>query len=73
MKAFTVRMKGMGRVRLLVSYNEHDNFNFYVSERLDWNEVTMARNYSLRWDIDRGMAQGRQRKLRVRGSSATEL
>ncbi len=52
MKAFTVKMKDMGTVRLLVSFNKHGNFKFYVSNRLDWNEVTMVRHYSTRWDIE---------------------
>lgn len=52
MKAFTVRMKGIGRVRLLISLNKHGNFHFYVSNRLDWNELAIATRYSRRWDIE---------------------
>lgn len=59
MKAFTLNMRGMGRVRVLVSLNKHNNFHFYVSNRLDWNEVTMARKYSPRWDIEVWHREGR--------------
>lgn len=52
MKTFTVNMKEIGIVRLLISYNDHDNFKFYVSNRLDWNETKMARKYCTRWDIE---------------------
>jgi hypothetical protein len=52
MKAFTVKMKGMGRVRLLISFNKHGNFHFYVSNRLDWKELAIATRYSRRWDIE---------------------
>jgi len=52
MKALTVYMKGIGKVRLLISLNKHGNFNFYVSNRLDWNELAIASRYSRRWDIE---------------------
>jgi len=52
MKAFTVFMKGIGTVRVLVSYNKHDNFKFYVTNRLDWGERKIAEMYSRRWDIE---------------------
>jgi len=52
MKAFSVRMKDMGTVRLLVSLNKHDNFKFYVTNRTDWNEVVIAKHYCPRWDIE---------------------
>jgi len=52
MKAFTVKMKDMGAVRLLVSLNKHGNFKFYVSNRTDWNETAMAKHYCPRWDIE---------------------
>lgn len=52
MKAFTVRMKDMGMVRLLITMNKHENFNFYISNRLDWKEVKIARQYAKRWDIE---------------------
>ena len=52
MKAFTVTMKGMGRVRVLISQNKHGNFNFYMTNRVDWNEVAIAKRYSRRWAIE---------------------
>ena len=52
MKAFTVHMKGMGKVRLLISLNEHTNFKFYVTNQLHWNELAIAKKYSRRWDIE---------------------
>ena len=52
MKAFTVHMKGMGKVKLLISLNEHKNFNFYVTNQLHWNELAIATRYSRRWDIE---------------------
>ncbi len=52
MKVFTVRMKGMGLVRLLITMNKHGNFNFYITNRLDWKEVEIARQYAKRWDIE---------------------
>lgn len=51
-KAFTVKMKNMGKVRLLVSFNSNGTFNFYVTNRLDWNEFTIISKYSRRWDIE---------------------
>ena len=52
MKVFSVRMKGMGLVRLQITMNKHGNFNFYISNRLDWKEVEIARQYAKRWDIE---------------------
>lgn len=52
MKAFTVRLKGMGVVRLQVTLNKHSNFHFYISNRLDWKEVQIATLYAKRWDIE---------------------
>src|SRR6056297_965237 len=52
MKVFTVTMKKMGRVRLLVSLNRHGNINFYVSNNLNWDELAIATRYSRRWDIE---------------------
>jgi len=52
MKVFTVTMKKMGRVRLLVSLNRHGNINFYVSNNLTWDELAIATRYSRRWDIE---------------------
>lgn len=52
MKTFTIRMKGMGKVKLLISLNKHGNFRFYVSNRLDWNELAIATRFSRRWDIE---------------------
>jgi len=52
MKTFTVRIKDIGKVRLLISLDKHENFSFYVSNRLDWKELTIIRNYSRRWDIE---------------------
>lgn len=52
MKAFTVQMKGMGKVKLLISLNEHKSFNFYVTNQLHWNELAIATRYSRRWDIE---------------------
>ena len=52
MKVFTVTMKKAGRVRLLVSLNQHGNINFYVSNNLEWDELAIATRYSRRWDIE---------------------
>ena len=52
MKVFTVTMKKAGRVRLLVSMNQHGNINFYVSNNLTWDELAIATRYSRRWDIE---------------------
>lgn len=52
MKAFTVYMKNMGKVRVLVSLNDHGNFRFYVTNRLDWSELDIATRFSRRWDIE---------------------
>ena len=52
MKVFTVTMKQIGRVRLLVSLNQHGNINFYVSNNLEWDELAIATRYSRRWDIE---------------------
>jgi hypothetical protein len=59
MKAFTVLMKGVGEVKILVSYNKHDNFKFYVTNRLDWREKKIAEMYSRRWDIEVWHREGR--------------
>ena len=61
MKAFTVRMKGMKKVRVLISLNKHGNFNFYVTNRLDWNELAIATRYSRRWDIEVWHKEGKGR------------
>ena len=52
MKVFSVRMKGMGLVRLLITMNKYGNFNFYISNRMKWKEVEIARQYAKRWDIE---------------------
>ena len=52
MKVFTVKMKEIGTVRLLVSLNKHGNFKFYVSNRLDWKELSMMKHDYPRWDIE---------------------
>ncbi len=52
MKAFTIQMKGMGKVKLLISLNEYKNFNFYVTNQLHWNELAIATRYSRRWDVE---------------------
>lgn len=52
MKAFTVRMKDIGTVRMLVSFNKRGNFNFYATNRLDWGELDIVKHYSPRWDIE---------------------
>lgn len=52
MKAFTVYTKNMGKVRVLVSLNDHGNFRFYVTNRLDWSELDIATRFSRRWDIE---------------------
>ncbi len=52
MKAFTVRMKDMGLVRLLISLNKHRNFHYHVPNRLDWNELAIATRYPRRWNIE---------------------
>lgn len=51
MKAFTVHLKSVGRVRLLVSHGKH-GFKFYATNNLDWKEMEIARMYSRRWDIE---------------------
>ena len=52
MKVFKVRMKGMGMLKLLITMSKHGNFNFYITNRLDWKEVGIARQYAKRWDIE---------------------
>lgn len=52
MKVFTVNMKNLGKIRLLVSLNCHGNINFYVSNNLEWDELAIATRYSHRWDIE---------------------
>lgn len=52
MKTFTLRMKGMKKVRVLISFDKNGNFNFYITNRLDWNERAIATRYSRRWDIE---------------------
>lgn len=52
MKVFTVKVKGLGVVRLQITLNKHGNFHFYISNRLDWNEVEIATLYAKRWDIE---------------------
>lgn len=52
MKVFTVKMKGLGLVKILVSFDKNDNSNVYVTNRLDWDEITIAAKYSRRWDIE---------------------
>lgn len=52
MKVFTVTMKKTGKVRVLVSMNQHGNINFYVTNNLEWDELTIATCYSRRWDIE---------------------
>ena len=59
MKAFSVRLKEMGTVRLLVSLNKYGNFKFYVSNRLDWKEVSLAKHYCPRWGIEVWHREGR--------------
>jgi hypothetical protein len=59
MKVFTVKLKDVGTVKLLISLNKHLNFKFYVSNRLDWNETSMARHYCPRWDIEVWHKEGR--------------
>ena len=51
-KALTVTMKKMGVIRLAISMNDKGNFNFFVSNRLDWNELAIISRYSRRWDIE---------------------
>jgi hypothetical protein len=52
MNVFTVTMKKTGKVRLLVSMNQHGNINFYVTNNLAWDELAIATRYSRRWDIE---------------------
>ena len=52
MKAFSVNMKGIGTVRLLISTKGGNDFKFYVSNRLDWNELAITSHYARRWDIE---------------------
>lgn len=51
-KALTVTMKKMGVIRLVISMNDRGKFNFFVSNRLDWNELAIISRYSRRWDIE---------------------
>jgi hypothetical protein len=52
MKACTVQMKNIGKVRVLISLNKNGTYRFYTSNRLDWNELDIATRYSRRWDIE---------------------
>ena len=52
MRAFNVKMKGIGVVRILVSLDENGNSNVYVTNRLDWNGIEIATRFSRRWDIE---------------------
>lgn len=52
MKTFTVKMKGLGLVKILVSLDENGDSNVYVTNRLDWNELAIATRFSRRWDIE---------------------
>lgn len=61
MKACTVRMNDMGVVRLVVSLNKHGNLDVYVSNRLDWNELTIVSKFSRRWDIEVWHKEGKGR------------
>jgi hypothetical protein len=51
-KVFTVDMKKSGLVRLLISVNENGNFKFFTSNRLEWNEAKLLKQYCRRWDIE---------------------
>lgn len=51
-KAFTVEMKNMGLVRLLISYSERGNFKFFATNRVGWNEASILKIYCRRWDIE---------------------
>jgi len=51
-KAITIRRNGRRVVRLLVSLNNHGNFDFYVSRRLDRDEIAMIARYSRGWDVE---------------------
>ena len=61
MKAVTIRMNGMGVIRLLLSLNDKGNFKFYVTNRLDWDEIAMITRYSRRWDIEVWHREGKGR------------
>lgn len=52
MKACTVQMKNMGKVRVLISFNKNGTYRFYTTNRLDWNELDISTRYSRRWDIE---------------------
>jgi len=52
MKVFTTHMNNIEKVRLLVSLDRHGNINFYVSNKLDWDELAIATLYSRKWDIE---------------------
>lgn len=60
MKVFTVRLKDIGKVKLLISLNKHLNLKFYVSNRLDWNETAMVKHYCPRWDIEVWHKEGKR-------------
>jgi len=51
-KAFTVEMKNMGSVRLMISNSDRGNFKFFATNRLDWNEAKILKIYCRRWDIE---------------------
>jgi len=51
-RTITVEMKGLGKVRLMMSWNKHENFRFYSTNRLNWNELTILKKYCRRWDIE---------------------
>jgi hypothetical protein len=51
-KAYTVEMKRCGIVKLVISLNEHNNFKFFTSNRIEWNVAKILKRYCRRWDIE---------------------
>lgn len=60
-KAVTLRINGMGVIRLLLSLNDKGNFKFYATNRLDWDEIAIISRYSRRWDIEVWHREGKGR------------
>lgn len=61
MKTCKVKMRGIGYVQLLLSFDENGNSNVYVTNRLDWNELNIATRYLRRWDIEVWHREGKGR------------
>jgi hypothetical protein len=51
-KVFTVVMKNMGPVRLMILNTDHGHFKFFATNILDWNETKIPKKNCLRWDVE---------------------